>query len=128
MLEGFAASFSRAISDGFRSFGTQRLLANTDENDSLRVLAHGEQEVSCSGLPLPLIALKASVTQSFWVYGEMWGWREKRGPRVPEKEGPAQARPGPGEAGCSLLNLGFEMRAPYCLTWGHPHLDVKRRG
>ena len=83
MLEGFAASFSRAISDGFRSFGTQRLLANTDENDSVRVLAHGEQEVSCSGLPLPLIALKASVTQSFWVYGEMWGWREKRGPLVP---------------------------------------------
>lgn len=45
MLEGVAASFSRAISDGFRSFGTQRLLANTDENDSLRVLAHVEQEV-----------------------------------------------------------------------------------
>ena len=54
--------------------------------------------------------------------------RERRGPWVPEKEGQAQARPAPGEAGCSLLNVEFEMGAPYCLRWGHPHLDVKRRG
>ena len=43
MLEGIAASFSRAVSDGFRLFGTQRLLANTEGNDCLRVLAHVEQ-------------------------------------------------------------------------------------
>ena len=43
MLEGVAASFSRAVSDGFRLFGTQRLLANTEGNDCLRVLAHVEQ-------------------------------------------------------------------------------------
>lgn len=83
---------------------------------------------------LPWIAISSDRSQShcntvvLGLKGDVGMGRERRGPWVPEKEGQAQARPAPGEAGCSLLNVEFEMGAPYCLRWGHPHLDVKRRG